>query len=85
MVQSQPWQIVLRDLTSKKKKKKKTSGKIVGGVAQGVGPEFKPQYCKKRKKEKDFVRKLPVPALTDTEFLFEIPSFCDIRCQRCSG
>jgi hypothetical protein len=22
-----------------------------GGVAQGEGPEFKPQYCKKRKKE----------------------------------
>jgi hypothetical protein len=21
-------------------------------VAQGVGPEFKPQYCKKKKKEK---------------------------------
>jgi hypothetical protein len=21
-----------------------------GGVAQGVGPEFKPQYCKKKKK-----------------------------------
>jgi hypothetical protein len=25
--------------------------KRAGGVAQGVGPEFKPQYCKKRKKE----------------------------------
>jgi hypothetical protein len=24
--------------------------KRAGGVAQGVGPEFKPQYCKKRKK-----------------------------------
>jgi hypothetical protein len=22
-----------------------------GGVAQGEGPEFKPQYCKKRKKK----------------------------------
>jgi hypothetical protein len=22
-----------------------------GGVAQGVGPEFKPQYCKKKKKK----------------------------------
>jgi hypothetical protein len=22
----------------------------VGGVAQGEGPEFKPQYCKKKKK-----------------------------------
>jgi hypothetical protein len=24
--------------------------KIVGGVAQGGGPEFKPWYCKKKKK-----------------------------------
>jgi hypothetical protein len=24
--------------------------KRVGEVAQGVGPEFKPQYCKKKKK-----------------------------------
>jgi hypothetical protein len=23
-----------------------------GGVAQGEGPEFKPQYCKKKKKRK---------------------------------
>jgi hypothetical protein len=29
---------------SQKKKKKKT----VGGMAQGVGPEFKSQYCKTR-------------------------------------
>jgi hypothetical protein len=28
------------------KKKKKTITKRAGGVAQGVGPEFKPQYCK---------------------------------------
>jgi hypothetical protein len=27
--------------------KKKKSQKRVGGVAEGVGPEFKPQYCKK--------------------------------------
>jgi hypothetical protein len=25
--------------------------KWAGGVAKGVGPEFKPQYCKKKKKE----------------------------------
>jgi hypothetical protein len=29
---------------SKKKKKKRA-----GGVAQGIGPEFKPQYLKKKK------------------------------------
>jgi hypothetical protein len=26
--------------------------KTAGGVAQGVGSEFKPQYCKKRKEKK---------------------------------
>jgi hypothetical protein len=36
-VQSQPRQIVPRDPVSKKKK-----------VAQDVGPEFKPQYCKNK-------------------------------------
>jgi hypothetical protein len=27
-----------------------TNIKKTGGVAQGVNPEFKPQYCKKKKK-----------------------------------
>jgi hypothetical protein len=31
------------------KKKKKPSQKRAGGVAQGVSPEFKPQYWKKKK------------------------------------
>jgi hypothetical protein len=31
----------------KKKKKKKPITKRAHEVAQGVGPEFKPQYCKK--------------------------------------
>jgi hypothetical protein len=30
--------------------KKKNSQKKAGGVAQDVGPEFKPQYQKKKKK-----------------------------------
>jgi hypothetical protein len=30
---------------------KNPSQKRAGGVAQGVGPEFKPQYCKKKKKK----------------------------------
>jgi hypothetical protein len=30
--------------------KKKPSQKRDGGVAQGVGPEFKPQYHKKKKR-----------------------------------
>jgi hypothetical protein len=36
-----------KNLTKKKKKKK------AGGVAQGVGPEFKPQYRQKTNKQKD--------------------------------
>jgi hypothetical protein len=35
----------------KKKKKKKPIARKAGGVAQGVGPDFKPQYCKKKKKK----------------------------------
>jgi hypothetical protein len=30
---------------------KKPSQKRAGGLAQGVGPEFKPQYCQKKKSE----------------------------------
>jgi hypothetical protein len=30
--------------------KKNPSQKRTGGVTQGIGPEFKPQYCKKKKK-----------------------------------
>jgi hypothetical protein len=29
--------------------------KRAGGVAQSVGPEFKPQYCQKKKKKKLFL------------------------------
>jgi hypothetical protein len=46
-VQSQPGQIVLKPPSWKKKK---TQKKRTGGVAEGVDPEFKPQYCKKKKK-----------------------------------
>jgi hypothetical protein len=31
------------------------SQKRAGGVAQGVGPEFKPQYRKKKKKEEELL------------------------------
>jgi hypothetical protein len=44
-VQSQPGQIVCETLSQKN-----PSQKRAGGVAQGEGPEFKPQYCKKKKK-----------------------------------
>jgi hypothetical protein len=41
VVQSQPWQIVHKTLSQKKKKNHYK--KRAGGEAQGVGPEFKPQ------------------------------------------
>jgi hypothetical protein len=37
--------------------KKNTSQKRTGGVAQGVGPEFKLQYHKKRKNERNYSMK----------------------------
>jgi hypothetical protein len=43
MVQSQPEQIVCETLFQKN-----PSQKRAGGVAQDVGPEFKPQHCKKK-------------------------------------
>jgi hypothetical protein len=46
MVQSQSGQIVYKNLSQNKTKQNKTKQKS-GGVAQGVGPEFKPQYHKK--------------------------------------
>jgi hypothetical protein len=46
--ETNPKQIVLKTLSQKKKK----SHKRTGGVAQGVGPDFKPQYCKNKKKNK---------------------------------
>jgi hypothetical protein len=51
-VQSQPGQNKLQDSISKKKKK---SQKRAGGVAQGVGPEFKP-----RRNVSQFTTKAPV-------------------------
>jgi hypothetical protein len=45
-VQGQPRQIVLETVSQKN-----PSQKRAGGVAQGLGPEFKPQYCKKKKED----------------------------------
>jgi hypothetical protein len=42
--QSQPGQIVRETLS-----RKNPSQKRAGGVTQGVGPQFKPQYSKKKK------------------------------------
>jgi hypothetical protein len=44
VVQSQPKQIVFKTLSQKTLHKNRA-----GGVAQGEGPEFKPQYCQKTK------------------------------------
>jgi single-stranded DNA-specific DHH superfamily exonuclease len=46
-VRSQPRQTVYKTLSQKY-----PSQKRAGGVAQGEGPEFKPQYCKKKKKKR---------------------------------
>jgi hypothetical protein len=45
VVQSQPGQIVYKTHSQKKKKITKKGC----GVTQGLGPEFKTQYCKKKK------------------------------------
>jgi hypothetical protein len=47
-VQSQPRQIVHETLSQKTLHKNRA-----GGVAQDESPEFKPQYCKKKKKKKE--------------------------------
>jgi hypothetical protein len=50
VVPNQPWQIVWDTLS-----RKNPSQKRADGVAQGVGPEFKPQYrIKKRRAVKKF-------------------------------
>jgi hypothetical protein len=38
---------------------KNLSQKRAGGVAQGVDPEFKPQYCQKKKKKFKDLEKVP--------------------------
>jgi hypothetical protein len=49
VVQSQPGQIVPQDLISKTIHKNRA-----GGVAEGEGPEFKPQYQKNKKEKKNY-------------------------------
>jgi hypothetical protein len=51
MVRSQPRQIVCKTLSQKSPHKHKTHKhkKGPGGVAQGIVPEFKPLYCKKKR------------------------------------
>jgi hypothetical protein len=63
VVQSQPGQIVQETLS-----RKNSSQKRARGVTQGVGPEFKPQYWKK-KIEIDIL--MAMEKLSDTLFLME--------------
>jgi hypothetical protein len=50
MVRSQPGQIVQETYLEKAHHKNRA-----GGVTQGEGPEFKPQYCKKQTNRKDLL------------------------------
>jgi hypothetical protein len=50
VIQSQPRQISSQDPISKIPNTKRA-----GGVAQGVGPEFKLRYSKKKKKRKETI------------------------------
>jgi hypothetical protein len=50
-VQSHP---IVNEIRSQKKKNHK---KRAGGVAQGIGPEFKPQYCQKKKNSQHHIIK----------------------------
>jgi hypothetical protein len=45
----------------KKNLSQKGGGRWAGGVAQGVGPEFKPQYRKTKKQKKKRKEKNPGP------------------------
>jgi hypothetical protein len=47
-VRGEPRQIVCKTLSTKKKKKNPLQ-KRAGGVAQGIGPEFKPSTTKTKK------------------------------------
>jgi hypothetical protein len=64
MVQSQPGDIVLEILS---RKTFHTQKNRAGGVAQGEGPEFKPQNHKERKKERNWRNKAKI--LTSRPFL----------------
>jgi hypothetical protein len=56
MVRSPPGQIVLENISPKNPSQTYTHTKRIGGVAQDIGPEFKPNTTKKKKKVKVQVR-----------------------------
>jgi hypothetical protein len=55
-VRSQPGKIFCHILSRKKPLKKKK--KRAGGMAQGEGSEFKPQYCKTKQKKPNPITKV---------------------------
>jgi hypothetical protein len=52
--------------------------KKAGGVAQGVSPEFKPQYCKKKKKNIQSAHRHPITTISLT-FTYFIRKFQSTR------
>jgi hypothetical protein len=64
MIQSHPGQRVRETLSQQN-----PSQKRAGGVAQGVGPEFKPQCCKKKKMVKDFFRLIKTEKIKPPAYL----------------
>jgi hypothetical protein len=69
VVRSQPGQIVLETLSQKNPSQKRT-----GGVAQGVGPEFKSQHHTHKKKKTRRLRQLELYCKTLSK------KMCSVRC-----
>jgi hypothetical protein len=65
-IQNQPGQTVCRNLSQKTLHKNRA-----GGVAQGEGPEFKPQYYQKTKKKKLEDKDVFLPLSADTYILLQ--------------
>jgi hypothetical protein len=73
MVQTQPGKILCETLS-----RKYPTQKRAGRVAQGVGPEFKPQYCKKKKNLYSFLYREPLNQFTLTYFLYLLSLVYDL-------
>jgi hypothetical protein len=58
------------------KKKLNKYIKRAGGVTQGVGPEFKPQYCKKKKIPYSFLNRKYINHIHLPNFLLSPPPPC---------
>jgi hypothetical protein len=56
----------------KKKKKNTHTKKKTGRVAQGAGPEFKPQYCQKKKRKESFKSSLAMCQMSLLQHTLEV-------------